>query len=262
MIKKSFQTICLLIMLSILISSVAYAFVHETKTQTVTQTILRAHQQVTFVSAGTGSGSGSGDVTPGYPSGLTANDLILLQVVVKGDSPTIATPAGFTLLYGPDSSTTSGTQRTTQAIYYKFAAGGETGSVTVHITQTTIVGRGARMYAFRNVALTSFTEGGGVGIEHNNVNKAQTVTTSGVKRLAVSFEAIGDNPLLGNFGGETGGNWLLAPSGNWFNGNQGTSLFDLALQTATMDSQGTISGGTDSHSPCDWIVRSFALIPS
>jgi hypothetical protein len=39
--KKSFQTVCLLIMLSILISSVAYAFIYETKTQTVTQTILR-----------------------------------------------------------------------------------------------------------------------------------------------------------------------------------------------------------------------------
>ncbi len=28
-----------------------------------------------------------------------------------------------------------------------------------------------------------------------------------------------------------------------------------------MASQGTISGGTDSHSTCDWIVRSFALVP-
>ncbi len=34
---------------------------------------------------------------------------------------------------------------------------------------------------------------------------AQTVTTSGAKRLAVSFEAIGDNPSLGNFAGATGG---------------------------------------------------------
>jgi hypothetical protein len=37
--KKSFQTVCLLIMLSILISSVAYAFIYETRTQNVTQTI-------------------------------------------------------------------------------------------------------------------------------------------------------------------------------------------------------------------------------
>jgi len=41
MIKKSFQTVCLLIMLSIIISSVAYAFIYETKTQNITQTILR-----------------------------------------------------------------------------------------------------------------------------------------------------------------------------------------------------------------------------
>jgi hypothetical protein len=41
MIKKSFQTVCLLIMLSILISSVAYAFIYETNTKKVTQTIVR-----------------------------------------------------------------------------------------------------------------------------------------------------------------------------------------------------------------------------
>jgi hypothetical protein len=39
-IKESFQSVCLLILISILMSSAASAFIHETNTQYVTQTIL------------------------------------------------------------------------------------------------------------------------------------------------------------------------------------------------------------------------------
>jgi uncharacterized repeat protein (TIGR02543 family) len=238
----------------------SYQFINVQENHQISATFALS-QQVTFVAVGTGSGSSSGNVTPAYPSGLQANDLVLLSVVVKGDSPAIDTPAGFNLLFGPDSSGTSGTARVTQAIYYRFFVVGDTGTVTVHITQTTTSGRGARMYAFRNVALSSFTEGGGVGTAHSNHYAAQTVTTLGVKRLAVSFEAIGDNPGLGSFAGETGGDWQLTPAGNWFNGAYGSN-FDIAVQTATLtNNPGTITGGTDSHSTCDWIVRSFALIP-
>ena len=42
MIKKSIQTVCILIALCILMSSVAYAIIYETKTQNVTQTIRKA----------------------------------------------------------------------------------------------------------------------------------------------------------------------------------------------------------------------------
>ena len=155
---------------------------------------------------------------------------------MKGDSPTITTPSGFTLLYGPDSSPTSGSQHVTQAIYYKIATGTESGTITVHIAQTTIVGRAARMYDFHNVAPTSLTEGGGVGtVAHNAVYSAQTVTTSGVKRLAVSFEVIGDNPSgVTSFAGATGGTWTM-PTNALFNGNQGSSLFMTCSSNCTND---------------------------
>jgi hypothetical protein len=261
MISKKFKLVCLLAVLSVAVTSIAYAFVYETKTHTVTQTV-KVLQQVTFAAAGTGSGVASGNPTPTYPTGLLTNDLILLQVLARGDSPTITPPAGFAILYAPESSATSGTARVTQAIYYKFAAGGETGSVTVTITQPATHSRFARMYAFRNVALTSFTEGGSASpnTAHSNTYAAQTVTTLGVKRLAVSFEALGTNPLSHNFTGETGGDWSV-PSGGWYNGAVGDALSVLAIQTATMANQGTISGGTDASNTCDWIVRSFALKP-
>ncbi|MGQ9719231.1 MAG: hypothetical protein ACUVWK_05280, partial [Nitrososphaerales archaeon] len=107
------------------------------------------YNQVTFVSAGTGSGV-AGDPKPAYPTGLQANDLILLQVTVRSTTATVTTPSGFTLLYGPDS---TGTGR--QWIYYKFATGSESGTITVDQSGTTCAI--ARMYAFRNVALSSFT---------------------------------------------------------------------------------------------------------
>jgi hypothetical protein len=124
------------------------------------------------------------------------------------------------------------------------------------------------MYAFRNVALTNFIEGGGMGTAYTNTYAAQTVTTSGAKRLAVSFEAIGTNVPLDSITGETPNppyDWTM-PGGSrsstgWFNGAIGNSLFSLGIQTATMTNQGTISGGTDIGNTCYWIVRSFALIP-
>lgn len=246
----------------------SYTFSNVQANHVITATF-QVIPQVTYQSAGTASGLASGNPTPAYPSGLQANDLILLQVVARGDSPTIATPAGFTLLYGPESSATSGTARVTQAIYYKVAAGTELPSqtVTVTITQSVTHSRFARMYAFRNVALPplSFVEGGSVNpnTAHSNTYAPQTVTTLGVKRLVVSFEALGTNPLQDNFDdtAPTGGTWSV-PSGGWYNGAVGDALSVLAIQTATLtNNPGTISGGTDASNTCDWIVRSFALVP-
>jgi PKD repeat protein len=207
--------------------------------------------QVTYVAAGTASGT-TGNPTPAYPAGLQANDLILLQVTVRDTSTTPTTPAGFTLLYDPDS---TGTGR--QWIYYRFSNGTETGTITVTI------GGGAckiaRMYAFRNVALSSFTEGASFGSETGRRIYAQDVTTTDARRLAVSFVFVNDNNSVGSFTGETGGDWVEAVAEFRTNaGSDGT----VQLQTATMASAGTISGGSYRMRQSDpWGVRAFALIP-
>jgi hypothetical protein len=215
----------------------------------------RTTEQVTYVDAGTGSGGSGYYVYPTYPNGLQTNDLILLQVTVRDTTTTPTTPAGFTLLYGPDS---TGTGR--QWIYYKFSDGTESGSITV-----TIIGYStklARMYAFRNVALSSFTEGGGFGSGLGSIINAQSVTTTGSNRLAVSFVFVNDDNAVGDFTGETGGNWQEAVSEftytYYYYGWDGC----VQLQTATMASAGTISGGNYTMSYSDpWGVRAFALKP-
>ena len=225
---------------------------------TITANFAVAQLQVTFVSAGTGSGSTNGNPTPGYPTGLQANDLILLQVTVRGDStPTITPPAGFTLLYGPDA-TGGQSSRVTQWIYYKFSTGAETGTGTVTVTNTNF-DRAARMYAFRNVALTSFTEGASFGSGQGEVILAQSVATSGNKRLAISFVSVQNDISVGSFTGESGGDWTEAAEFQ-FNGDDDDLV--MQLQTATMATGGTISGGSyDMGSSYRYGVRAFALKP-
>jgi flagellin-like protein len=223
-------------------------------------TVTAAQAQVTYVSAGTGTGqTGGNDLTPAYPSGLQANDLILLQVVVRDTSTTPTTPAGFSILstYAAES---SGDAR--QWIYYKFALGTESGSLTVSIPGSSAI-TAARMYAFRSTALTSFYEGGAFGSFNNlfQTINAQPVTTSGNNRLAVSFNFVTDNIGIGDFTGESGGNWQEAAEYQY--DPSGSNDLTLQLQTATMTNTGTISGGSYFT---DWLdlsygVRAFALKP-
>ena len=215
--------------------------------------------QVTFQSTGTGSGSNSGNPTPSYPTGLALNDLILLQVILRRDdsSFTITPPSGFALLYGPDTSG-SGDSEVRQWIYYKFSDGTESGTATV--TFVNCYGtRTAMMYAFRNVALTSFTEGAAVLTDYDDVIDAPTITTTGNGRLAVAFISIQNDISLGSFSGESGGDWTEATEYP-FNGD-----YDICmqLQTATMATGGTISGGSyDTGSTnYNWIARGVALKP-
>ena len=183
---------------------------------------------MTFVSTGTANASegyGTNDPTPSYPAGLQANDLILLQVIVLDTSTTPTTPTGFTLLFDSDS---NGNDR--QWIYYKFSIGSESGILTVSVSggSTAI----AQMYSFRNVAASSFTEGGSFGSGTDNTVESRTVTTTGNGGLAVSFIFVDNNVAASDFAGENGGNWAEVTNGEYqFNGNNDGTL---DLQTATM----------------------------
>jgi hypothetical protein len=208
---------------------------------------------VMFVSAGTSYG-GTGYPTPTYPSGLQANDLILLQVTVRDTYNTPTTPTGFTLLSGQPDSTGTGRQW----IYYKFSTGAESGSLTVTIGGTST--KMAQMYDFRNVALSSFTTGSGFGTNSGTTISAQSVATSGNGELAVSFVFVTNNDAVSAFTGETNGNWVEPVAGTTTSSGSGGSI---QIQTATMANGGTITGGLTTISPsASWGVRAFALIPN
>jgi hypothetical protein len=183
---------------------------------------------------------------------MQSGDLILLQVTVRNTNTNPTTPAGFTALYSADS---TGTGR--QWIYYKFATGSESGSLTVSIGGS--AAKMARMYAFRNVALSSFTEGGSFGSGTSQVINARPVTTTGNSRLVVSFIFVNDDNAVGSFTGETGGDWIEAVNEfTTLQGNDGC----IQLQVATKATAGTITGGSYTMPAIDpWGVRAFALKP-
>jgi hypothetical protein len=101
-----------------------------------------------------------------------------------------------------------------QWIYYKFSAGTESGTITVSISGNT--NKMARMYAFRNVAPSSFNEGGQFGSGSSSTISAQQVTTTGNGRLTVSFVFVNGNNAVDSFTGESGGNWQEATSEFYF----------------------------------------------
>ncbi len=218
--------------------------------------------QVIYVAAGQPGMAHGGNVYPLYPGGVVAGDLIILQVLARGDNPAITVPSGFAPLpisagWTSDSSNTAGVSRVTQGLYYKFAVGGESGEITVNVTGS--YDRAAVIYAFRNVAASNFLESvtnpANIGSASTTL-AAQTVTTSGSNRLAVTFIATGTNRGLAAFTGYTKQSDInVDPSGG------DDSLSELGLETAAMPSQGVLNGGTQPYNTCDWIVRGFALVP-
>jgi hypothetical protein len=213
------------------------------------------NNQVTYIGAGNGVSGTSGSLSAPYPSGLAANDLLLLQITIRDTTSAPIQPSGWTLLFGPDSSTVG-----RQWIYYKFAVGSESGSLSLTVGGTSC--QIARMYDFRNVASSSFTENNNnFGFSPGSTTvSAQSVTTSGTGRFAVSFVFDTYSNALPAFSGENGGTWAEALGE--YTTNSG-SRGGVQLQIATMASAGTISGGSLSiATSASWGVRGFALIPS
>ena len=118
----------------------------------------------------------------------------------------------------------------------------------------------ARMYAFANVSLSNFVEDGSFGSGTGSTINAQSVTTSGDSRLAVSFVFVSDNNNVGSFVGETGGDWIEAVSE--FKTSSGSDGC-MQLQIAEMTIAGQLNGGSYTMSESDpWMIRAFALVPT
>jgi FlaG/FlaF family flagellin (archaellin) len=218
---------------------------------------------VMFVSAGTGGkditvGSPTINIPPTYPPDLEAGDLILLQIGIRDTSSIPNTPSGFTQLYGPDY---AGSGR--QWIYYKFSDGTETGPLPISVSGSyeSVI---SIMYAFRYVAQppNTFAENPSITADDATTITAPTVTTS-PRGLALAFIYAMDNQEIGDFDGETGGDWTVL--GN-VPGEASMSDSDaiIVAQFAEMFDGGTISGGDVGRVGVrdeNWVVRAFALIP-
>lgn len=138
---------------------------------------------ISFVAAGaTANGSAP---TVALPSGVTAGDLLLLQVVTNG---TLTTPAGWAL------ATNTGTN---QVVLYKFATASET-SVTLSITSGT--GSSSTMVAYRGVY--------GVDVAASRTVNSTSIATSSVTATYTNSYVVS---LYGD--AASAGAWVSAPAG-------------------------------------------------
>jgi hypothetical protein len=145
-----------------------------------------------------------------------------------------------------------------QRIYTKTATSTDTGTLAVTIPASNV--NAARMYAFSGVRATlPFLEGVATASDADGSLNGPTVTTTGANRLAVAFISLDTNQPMAPFTGELGGDWT-EPVAEFL--TDAGSNFGIQIQTATLATAGTLSGGQASfgNGPDASICRAFALI--
>jgi hypothetical protein len=87
----------------------------------------------TYQSKGTVGESTTSPVAPTYPASIAANDLLVVAVCIahSTSTPTCTTPSGYTLIN--EAAESSGTDRHSLHVYYKWAAGTESGTLSITI---------------------------------------------------------------------------------------------------------------------------------
>ena len=216
-----------------------------------------------FQAAGTGTREGAWSTSSPaeieYPTGIAAGHLLLCHFECEL-AASATTPTDWTLLYGP----LDLTSLRRSYIFAKSATGSESGLLsvpcTVGGTSQDAAGRIYRFTGWANSAtMADNFEGGSFGTGTDATIEQPSITTSGAERLCVAFVHVADDNALDAFTGTTGGTWGEAVAEY----AQATGDdFAMGLQTATLASAGTISGGVDTMAAADpWGVQTFAIKP-
>jgi hypothetical protein len=207
-----------------------------------------------YSSAGAGFGTNTSGAAwaPVCPATVDAGDILIAHISCRDLVTNVVVPAGWTELDHARSSTAGRAW-----VFGKIADGTEDGAAISFGTQAVNVNRSGRIYRFTGndwtgqdvgLVVTGWTATSGTGSTINDVG----ITTASDSCLALHFIKIDDNNTLGDFTGETGGNWVEAVAEY---SNNLTTGVTLQLQTAAMPTAGTIDGGTVVQSAADpWVI--------
>jgi hypothetical protein len=166
--------------------------------------------------AGTRADGTTASLSPSYPAGIVAGDLIQLHAFFhEGTTTTVGTwaiPAGFSLVRRQNL-TVGGAKKGELAIFARRATGAESGSVTV--TRTGATGNAtvatANMTVWQGVNGTTDLDGleGITSVADEATPYAMTVTTLGADRLVIGWVFANDN--LASTGVSAGWTNVVAP---------------------------------------------------
>lgn len=196
-----------------------------------------------WIAVGTGSNAFS-NPTPAYGTNASG-DAFLMIVYCNGGSA--SAPSGWT----QQASGTDGVITIYMFTRDTRSTGSESGTVTVTGTGSPIM---ATIHTFRNVATGTFVEGASSSSGGSPLNMP-SVVTAGPSRLACAAIGCNSNAGISDATGESGGNWAK-PTAEFTSGLGAAQ----ALQTASMSSGGTISGGTTTTSGSRSVAAALALI--
>lgn len=206
-----------------------------------------------WIAVGTADTTGTSGATPAYGTNVAGDCFVM---IIAGRITSVTTPTGWTLQAGPND---QGSRKCYIFTRDTRSTGGESGTVAVTLTAASKI---ATIHTFRDVATSSFVEDvttGGSASNGDTVNGI-SITAAGNNRLAIFAGASGDQHTWVSMTGESGGDWLQR--GTLATGTGNNSSY--SLQTAALDSGGTISGGTisltspsnvDEHSLCGFALK-------
>lgn len=213
-----------------------------------------------FVAAGSYGNASSTSVSPGYPAGIAANDILILHVHLDdglGNASISSVGTGWTLI---DSEALA--NDSTAGLYWRRATGSESGTITVTASEDVNSGcLGARISAWRGCK-TSGDPYEGAGHTNQAAGLSFTgpsVTTAGPNRRVVAI----------NGSTQTSVGTTAADPSNWAKdyesislagGNQVVSCYSREAPSAGVI--GACTGNRGSDSAFARITFGFALIPA
>lgn len=202
----------------------------------------------------------NGDVafSVSYPSSIAFNDILLLSVITyeaTSGTPTINTPAGWTLI---DEGTIAATSGLRFGTYWKRATGTESGSVTVTAANANSANdvKSGIMCNYRGCLSTGTPyEALATNMANSTNPTGSSVTTTGSDRKVVNLIAKT----------QTNANADCAPAAGWTEeyegGSNATRITGHALHDKTVASASTEPAEGATNASCRWKVVSFALRP-
>ena len=210
-----------------------------------------------YDSAGTGASADALSLNVPYPSTVIQNNLLLCHVTQRDSTHPVNTPSGWDVI----SSMIDNTFTIVAYLYGKIATGSESGNLALTCGGSGTISIGARIYQVRGNATTSYYESvsnAGIGDATSTIFDAD-VRTLGPGRLALNFISDSGVTGIGDFTGETGGDWTEAVAE--YTDGAITPTVQIQLQQAAMPIAGFIGGGSMASGGGQYITIGVAIKP-